>query len=245
MLRFVSVLFLIRSFLARLRPARSVRLTRLKGGGGVLSVAFSHLLTDGQRCIGLLLNLAAATRGEALSHEHTHDRWCLWPEKLAANPAVSQCACPVPHHAAPACDAIEARPCLAFSCVPVASRVFSPSCAVHFSFAHRYVAAVEAELKKSEAEAAAAKLQHKQQPPQQQGGPGRPEKTENQQGASCGGAEAWGLVPVHIPAEDLAAASESLQRLVPQVREVHWFTGPCGVSPHRILPSEAAPASNA
>lgn len=71
---------------------RSVRLTKLGAGGGVLSVAFSHVLTDGQRCTQLLASLAAAARGEALPKDYRHDRSALWPEKLRANPAVAQCA---------------------------------------------------------------------------------------------------------------------------------------------------------
>ena len=68
------------------------RLTRLADGGGVLAVTFSHLLADGQRCVTLLSALAAACRGEALPQGLTHDRSALWPEKLAAHPAVARCA---------------------------------------------------------------------------------------------------------------------------------------------------------
>lgn len=68
------------------------RLTRLADGGGVLAVTFSHLLSDGQRCVALLSALAAACRGEALPAGMTHDRSALWPDKLAAHPAVARCA---------------------------------------------------------------------------------------------------------------------------------------------------------
>ena len=66
------------------------RLTRLSDGGGVLAVTFSHTLTDGQRCVTLLSALAAACRGEALPQGMTHDRSMLWPQALAAHPAVAR-----------------------------------------------------------------------------------------------------------------------------------------------------------
>ena len=66
------------------------RLTRLGDGGGVLAVTFSHTLTDGQRCVTLLSALAAACRGEALPKGTTHDRSMLWPQALAAHPAVAR-----------------------------------------------------------------------------------------------------------------------------------------------------------
>jgi hypothetical protein len=69
-----------------------VRLTRLADGGGVLAVTASHLLADGQRCVALLSAFAAACRGEALPAGLAHDRSILWPEALAAHPAVARCA---------------------------------------------------------------------------------------------------------------------------------------------------------
>jgi hypothetical protein len=68
-----------------------LRLTRLAGSGGVLAATFSHLLTDGQRCVVLLSALAAAARGEALPQRLRHDRSALWPAQLEAHPAVAQC----------------------------------------------------------------------------------------------------------------------------------------------------------
>lgn len=74
---------------ARKEGLVGARLTRLDDGAGVLAVTFSHSLTDGQRCVTLLSALAAACRGEELQHGMTHDRSVLWPQALAAHPAVA------------------------------------------------------------------------------------------------------------------------------------------------------------
>lgn len=70
-------------------PLLALRLTRLLCGGGVLSATFSHKLTDGQRCVTLLGELARAVRGEVLPVAVDEERGRLWPDAFRALPSIA------------------------------------------------------------------------------------------------------------------------------------------------------------
>ena len=112
---------------AGVAPLLALRLTRLACGGGVLGVTFSHQLTDGQRCVNLLCQLAAACRGEPLPPPTDNGRARIWPDTFGTLPGIVAALAapkptpppPTPHHDITCAHPPHSAPPKAWSLLPL------------------------------------------------------------------------------------------------------------------------------
>jgi hypothetical protein len=177
--------------------ARSLRLTRLAGGGGVLAATFSHLLTDGQRCVALLRALAAAARGEALPEGLRHDRTALWPAQLETHPAIAQCVTNAPH-----LHILRLISVRIAHCADARARMFLCRCRL---LEEERLSLLSQAASPAADDAASAPASSSLPPP-------APPP------ARVTAPLSWSLLPLHLPASAVAAAAAALAPLTPGLR---------------------------